>query len=171
MTEPTLGPDALDDERLEELRRSNLGRLLDEVHVGFDRLALSFLHEMGYSDMTAAASHVLRTMRMEGASLTSMAEQAGISKQAMSKLVAAFEAAGYVEWRAAEGGGSRLVYATESGRDLLATGLQALRRAEAVYFSTLSEAERETLRALLLRAAVSQEGAAERPTAWRRRRA
>lgn len=171
MAETTPKPDTLDDGALEDLRRSNLGRLLDEVHVGFDRLALAYLHEEGFPDMTAAASHVLRTMRMEGASLTSMADNAGISKQAMSKLVAVFEKAGYMEWRAVEGSNTKLVHATDHGRALLETGLRALKRAEDAYFGMLSTDERETLRALLLRTAVAHEGESDRDSTWRRRRA
>ncbi|MEW5421450.1 MarR family winged helix-turn-helix transcriptional regulator [Amorphus sp. 3PC139-8] len=168
-TKPAAG--TLDDSQLEDLRRRNLGRLLDEVHVGFDRLALSYLREEGFPDITSAAEHVLRTMRTEGATLTSMAEQAGISKQAMSKLVAVFEKGGYVEWRSVEGGNTRLVHATQSGRDLLETGLRAVKRAEEVYFAALTSEEQETLRELLLRAAVSHEGSPERDSIWRRRRA
>ena len=171
MNKAVLRSEDLDDTLLEEMRRSNLGRLLDEVHVGFDRLALSYLHDAGYPEMTAAHTHVLRTMRMEGDSITRMAEKAGISKQAMSKLVAAFEKEGFIEWRTIEGGAARLVHATEKGRKLLATGLGALRRAEADYFDALSESERETLRGLLLRAATSAENQTDRLSSWRRRRA
>ncbi len=161
----------LDDAILEDMRRRNLGRLLDEVHVGFDRHALSYLHEAGYPDITAAHTHVLRTMRIEGDSITRMAENAGISKQAMSKLVAAFEKMGFVEWRTVEGGLARLVHATEEGRRLLSIGIEALQEAEAAYFSELSESEREVLRDLLLRAATTAESATGRSSAWRRRRA
>lgn len=171
MSEAAPRSDDLDDDILETLRQRNLGRLLDEVHVGFDRLALAYLHDAGYPTITAAHTHVLRTMRMEGDSITRMAEKAGISKQAMSKLVAVFEEDGFLERRPVEGGLARLVHATDQGRRLLATGLGALRRAEADYFSALTEAERETLRGLLLRAKASVEASDDRPTAWRRRRA
>lgn len=161
----------LDEAHLEESRRSNLGRLLDEVHVGFDRLAMAYLHEAGYPDMSAAHSHVLRTMRTEGDTITHMAEVAGISKQAMSKLVSAFEKHGYVEWRPIEGGVAKQVHTTQKGRQLLATGIEALRRAEVEYFAMLDEEERETLRELLLRAAIASEDQNDRSSAWRRRRA
>lgn len=108
---------------------------------------------------------------MEGDSITRMAERAGISKQAMSKLVSAFEKEGYVEWRTIEGAVARLVHATEKGRQLLATGLEALRRGEAEYFDTLSKTEIETLRDLLLRSATAAENRTARSSAWRRRRA
>jgi DNA-binding MarR family transcriptional regulator len=154
------------DDDLEELRRTNLGKLLDEVHVGFDRLALRYLHEAGYPDVKAAHTHVLRTMRMEGSTLTDMAERAGISKQAMSKLVAVFEQWGYVAWRDRP---VRQVYATESGKTLLKHGVLALQRAEATYLADLTEDERQTLRGLLLRA--SEARAPESLMGWRRRRA
>lgn len=171
MTEPILHVEDLDDNLMQRLRRTNLGRLLDEVHMGFDRMALAYLHEAGYPLMTSAHTHVLRTMRMEGASVTQMAEQAGISKQAMSKLVAFFEKEGFLERRPVEGGVAQLVHATEKGRILLVVGLKALNRAENDYFGALSEMERETLRSLLLRAAVSAGAPANPLTHWRRRRA
>ncbi|MGD1886891.1 MAG: MarR family winged helix-turn-helix transcriptional regulator [Cohaesibacteraceae bacterium] len=154
------------DDALEELRRTNLGKLLDEVHVGFDKLALQYLHEAGYPDLRAAHTHVLRTMRMEGSTLTDMAERAGISKQAMSKLVAVFEQWGYVEWRGDYG---RQVYATDAGKQLLKHGVLALRAAEETFFAALGPHERETLRALLLRTVDAQQ---HQPLiGWRRRRA
>ena len=100
----------LTDAELEHLRGTNLGRLLDQVHLLFDRRALGYLREAGYTMIKAADTHVLRTMRMEGARITDMAEQAGISKQAMSKLVAQFAEYGFVEWEAdPDDGRSRIV--------------------------------------------------------------
>lgn len=154
------------DKALNELRRTNLGRLLDVVHVGFDKLALQYLREAGYPNLTAAHTHVLRTMRMEGSTLTDMADRAGISKQAMSKLVAAFEGWGFVEWRE---GDRRRVYVTEAGKTLLTRGIAALQRAEEAFFSGLSADEREILRCYLLRTAEGNES--RTPMGWRRRRA
>lgn len=164
-------PENWDDATLAELRLRNLGRLLDEVHVGFDRLALSYLHEAGYPGMSAAHTHVLRTMQVEGESLTAMSERAGISKQAMSKLVGYFESQGFLEWRPVEGTGTKLVHATAEGRKLLAVGLGALKRAEEDYFTGLSAEERETLRDLLARALRKTDRPAEQSGVWRRRRA
>lgn len=172
MPSPIPSPEELNDEKLEQLRQSNLGRLLDEVHVGFDRLALGYLRDAGYPNTKSAHTHVLRTMRIEGDSITHMAQKAGISKQAMSKLVASFEAEGLLEWRGIENSGMKLVHATERGRHMLAVGLQALRQAELDYFEALSEAEREKLRDLLKRAAAvaSSDLDDERLSIWRRRR-
>lgn len=154
------------DEALDVLRRTNLGKLLDEVHVGFDKLALQYLHEAGYPHLKAAHTHVLRTMRMDGSTLTDMAERAGISKQAMSKLVAVFEEWGFVEWRAGRG---RQVFATEAGKELLKRGVVALRAAEETFFATLGTEEREALRTLLLRTVEAQHH--HELVGWRRRRA
>jgi len=154
------------DEELARLRHENLGRLLDFVHVAFDRLALECLHRAGYPYIRAAHTHVLRTMRASGASLTDMAEEAGISKQAMSKLVAEFEGMGFIEWRE---GPPRNIHTTAAGQTLLKYGVLALREAEEHYFCEISDEERETLRKLLLRAS-DTEGNGRNP-AWRRRRA
>lgn len=164
--QPDTADDLPSDDQLNELRRTNLGRLLDVVHVSFDKLALHYLREKGYPDLTAAHTHVLRTMRMEGSTLTEMAERAGISKQAMSKLVATFERWGFVEWR---DGDRRRVYVTKSGKTLLTHGIKALQRAEEEYFSSLSPQKRETLRSFLLRAVEGNES--QTPMGWRRRRA
>jgi len=154
------------DEELSRLRRENLGRLLDFVHVAFDRLALECLHRAGYPYIRAAHTHVLRTMRASGASLTEMAEEAGISKQAMSKLVAEFERMGFLEWR---DGPPRSIHTTPAGQTLLKYGVLALNEAEEHYFCAISDDERETLRKLLLRVS-DAEGNGRNP-AWRRRRA
>lgn len=170
MTSRTATPADPSDDELEILRQSNIGRLLDEVHVGFDQLALSYLKQRGYPMLSASHTHVLRTMRLEGARVTDMAEQAGISKQAMSKLVAAFEQHGFVEWRTNPNDGrSRMVYATPAGRQLLAHGVAALQRAEDEYFGELTADERETLRNLLKLAQENRQR--HRWSDWRRRRA
>ena len=154
------------DDELDTLRRINFGRLLDALHVGFDQLALEHLRNAGYPYIRAAHTHVLRTMQAEGSTLTDMAERAGISKQAMSKLVTEFEAMGFVEWRE---GRPRKVYTTSAGTTLLKYGVLALKRAEEAFFGGLTEKEREALRALLLKAADSHDRARARD--WRRRRA
>ncbi|MEM9011082.1 MAG: MarR family transcriptional regulator [Pseudomonadota bacterium] len=154
------------DDELERLRRINFGRLLDVVHVGFDRLALELLRAAGYPAIRAAHTHVLRTMRAEGSTLTDMADRAGISKQAMSKLVTEFEGMGFVEWRE---GRPRKVHTTSAGITLLKHGVVALERAEDAYFGDLSETEREALRTLLLKIADGEDRG--RDPDWRRRRA
>ena len=154
------------DAELEELRRTNFGRLLDALHIGFDQLALEHLRAAGYPYVRAAHTHVLRTMRASGSTLTDMADRAGISKQAMSKLVSEFEQMGFVEWR---DGPPRQVHSTPAGQTLLKYGVQALAAAEEVYFSALDAGERETLRALLLKALGGS--GPERDGDWRRRRA
>ncbi len=163
----------LTDAELEHLRGTNLGRLLDQVHLLFDRRALGYLREAGYTMIKAADTHVLRTMRMEGARITDMAEQAGISKQAMSKLVAQFAEYGFVEWEAdPDDGRSRIVRATEAGRTLLAHGVRALRRAEEDIEAIVGPEATKTLRGVLLDIrSATQDGQDDTPVRYRRRRA
>jgi DNA-binding MarR family transcriptional regulator len=163
----------LSDAELNHLRGTNLGRLFDEVHVLFDRRALGYLRAAGYPMIKSADSHVLRTMRMDGARITDMAEQAGISKQAMSKLVSAFAEHGFVEWEDdPDDGRSRIVRATEAGRTLLAHGVRALRRAENDIAAMIGAEGTETLRSLLLEIRAGANAATgSTPSSYRPRRA
>jgi len=121
----------ISDDEIEQLRQTNLGRLVEDLHFFFDGQALKFLREGGFPMIKSADAHVMRTMRFEGSRITDMARQAGISKQAMSKLVAAFVANGFLTWSDDPNDKrNRIVSVTAAGRKLLTTGIQALRQAE-----------------------------------------
>lgn len=142
----THDPGMLRGDDLEHFRQRNLGRLLDEVHMAFDRRALQYLRDSGYPMLNAAHTHVLRTMRFEGATITDMAVRAGISKQAMSKLVASFEEHGFVCFVAdPDDARSRIVTVTEAGGVLLAMGIRALKRAEADIGAVIGDDRLDTL--------------------------
>lgn len=135
---------------LEQLRFTNLGRLLDEVHLGFDHAALAYLRARGYPWLNPAHSHVMRTMQLEGASISAMAAQARISKQAMSKLVMQFRAKGLlrVEDDPADGR-NRIAVVTDAGCELLVHGVEALRQAEDDLAALIGRTEMESLRRIL----------------------
>jgi len=98
-------------------RQTHLGRLLGHAMRRFDArvlqlmarsaeapLALSTLAARG--QVSAAHIHITRPLALEGSRLTELAEQAGMSKQAMGKLVDQCEAWGLVT-READGGDAR----------------------------------------------------------------
>lgn len=135
---------------LEQLRFTNLGRLLDEVHLGFDHAALAYLRARGYPWINASHVHVMRTMQLDGAGISAMAAQARISKQAMSKLVMQFRARGLLRVDDdAQDGRNKVVVVTEAGRDLLAHGVAALRQAEDDLAALIGQGELEALRRIL----------------------
>jgi len=139
------------DEAFEHLRQTNLGRLIDDVHFYFDSLALANLRQSGYPMIKSADAHVMRTMRIEGSRITDMARQSGISKQAMSKLVSAFVANGFLAWSNDPADKrNRIVSVTAAGRELLICGIAALRRAEEDIAAGIGGEEVEHFRRLLL---------------------
>jgi len=137
---------------LEYLRQTNLGRLIDDLHFFFESQALGYLREENYPMIKSADAHVMRTMRLEGSRITDMARQAGISKQAMSKLVQGFVEHGFLAWlNDPKDRRNRIVSVTDEGRDLLSSGLRALRAAEKDIAEIIGETETEKFRQLLLK--------------------
>ncbi len=136
---------------LEYLRQTNLGRLIDDLHYFFDAQALGYLREQGYPMIKSADAHVMRTMRIEGSRITDMARQAGISKQAMSKLVMGFAEHGFLALSSdPRDKRNHVVSVTGAGKKLLFCGLKALRRAEKDISQIIGDEETERLRRLLL---------------------
>ena len=143
---------SISDKEFEHLRQNNLGRLIDDLHFFFDAQALKYLRESGFPMIKSADAHVMRTMRFEGSRITDMARNAGISKQAMSKLVAVFIANGFLTWADdPRDKRNRLVSVTDAGRELLTCGIAALHRAEKDIADIIGADELEKFRLVLIR--------------------
>jgi DNA-binding MarR family transcriptional regulator len=156
---------------LDHLRRTNLGRLLDEAHLAFDAEALRLLRERGYPWLTSAHTHVMRTMAFEGASVVEMAARAAITKQAMAKLVQDFTRRGFLKISPnLEDRRSATITVTDQGRQLLSNGVEALQQAEGALTVRIGGEELERLRQILLSLRNSAD-ADELAVARRRRRA
>jgi len=137
---------------LEQLRQTNLGRLIEDVHYFFDVQAMTYLRKSNYPMIKSADAHVMRTMQLDGSRVTDMARQAGISKQAMSKLVAGFVEHGFLGWsNDPDDKRNRIATVTETGRELLTCGIAALRRAEKDIADIVGSDELEHFRQLLLK--------------------
>jgi len=132
-------------------RQTHLGRLLGHAMRRFDTrvlqlmahsaeapLALSNLAARG--QVSAAHIHITRHLALEGSRLTELAEQAGMSKQAMGKLVDQCEAWGLVTREAdTRDARARLVRFTPAGRAWLQAFQQAVAQAEAELRQTVGE--------------------------------
>jgi len=139
------------DKEFENFRQTNLGRLIEDLHFYFDSEALQYLRDSGFPMIKSADAHVMRTMRLEGSRVTDMARQAGISKQAMSKLVGAFVGYGFLSWAKDPGDKrNRIVNVTSAGRKLLVSGIAALHRAEKDIADIIGSDELEQVRAVLI---------------------
>jgi DNA-binding MarR family transcriptional regulator len=140
-----------DEAELDHFRQVNLGRLIEDVHFFFDQRALMYLRQSGYPMIKSADAHVMRTMQINGSRVTDMAKQAGISKQAMSKLVSGFITHGFLAWaNDPKDRRNRIVSLTDSGRALLEAGIAALLRAESEIADTIGVEELEKFRTILL---------------------
>lgn len=99
--------------------------LLDRVHAR--------LGEHGFHDVGASFGYVLLAARSRALTGHDVAELMGMSKQGASKLIAAMEAAGYLERRPhPEDQRARLLHVTKRGQQLLST-------VEAIYAELESE--------------------------------
>ncbi len=124
-------------------RQTHLGRLLGLAMRRFDARVLSLMaHDIevplalsnlaARGQVSAAHIHITRHLALEGSRLTDLAAQAGMSKQAMGKLVDQCEAWGLVtREHNARDARSRTVRFTSDGLAWLKAFQQAVAQAEA----------------------------------------
>lgn len=126
-------------------RQTHLGRLLGHAMRRFDarvlelmardvEVPLALANLAARAQITAAHIHITRHLALEGARLTQLAAQAGMTKQAMGDLVEQCEAWGLVTREAdPRDRRARLVRFTPTGRAWLAAFHRAVAQAEAEF--------------------------------------
>ena len=82
---------------LVEMRENNIGRLFQHAARAYSERALALLHERGFSDITLFHTALISNLSTSGNQITTIAERAGITKQAMGQLVSELETKGYVK--------------------------------------------------------------------------
>ncbi len=137
--DPTASQDA-DQQQLQELRETHVGRLLLQAHRAFNARAVEQLHERGYEDLTLAHLTLLPHLDVAGTRVTTLAERAGMTKQGMGQLVLDLERQGYVA-RAPDPTDRRaaLVRFTEAGQRFLRDAVAVTQDMEAEYAAVLGE--------------------------------
>lgn len=123
-------------------RQTHLGRLLGHALRRFDERVLTLMaHNMNVplalsnlaarGQVSAAHIHITRHLPLQGARLSDLAHNAGMSKQAMADLVTQCDAWGLVtRTHDAADGRARIVKFTAAGLDWLAAFENAVRQAE-----------------------------------------
>ena len=126
-------------------RLTHLGRLLGHAMRRFDERVLSLMANnievplalanlAARSQVSAAHIHITRHLALEGSRLTDLAQQAGMSKQAMGDLVDQCEAWGLVAREPdTRDGRARRIHFTESGLNWLQAFREAVTQAEAEF--------------------------------------
>ncbi|WP_420595909.1 MarR family winged helix-turn-helix transcriptional regulator [Deinococcus sp.] len=118
-----------------------MGRLLQRAARAFNVLALEKLHQHGHTALSLAHTNLLPHLDTGGTRIVTLAERAGMTKQAAGQLVAELEKHGYVERRPDPDDGRALrVQFTPAGWQYLLDAQEVKRAIEAEYRALLGEA-------------------------------
>ena len=148
----TFGPDTPDLNMLEQARQQHIGRLLQRAARAYNVLALEQLHAHGHHALSLAHTNLLPHLNTTGTRIVTLAERAGMTKQAAGQLVAELEAHGYVERRPDPADGrATLVQFTPSGWRYLLDAQKIKRLIETKYRAQLGEALWESFNTALHR--------------------
>ena len=147
-------PEAFDAVALEETRQQHIGRLLVQTARAFNVRALRKLQRLGHSELSMAHLNVLPYLDVQGTRIVTLAQRAGMTKQAAGQLVAELEHWGYVERLPdPQDGRAVLIGFTASGWAYLQQAQQIKREIEQEYRAAVGEtgwaALQEGLRTLL----------------------
>jgi DNA-binding MarR family transcriptional regulator len=120
---------------LVEARRSrNMRQLLLRASRIVNRHVVEGLQARGYSGLRSTHTTLLSNMDLAGSSVTEAAERAGITKQAMGRLAAELEEAGYVRIETdPEDARVRVLRLTEQGNRLMLDSLDVMSELERRY--------------------------------------
>ncbi|OBH01951.1 MULTISPECIES: MarR family winged helix-turn-helix transcriptional regulator [unclassified Mycobacterium] len=107
--------------------------MIDELIAG--------LHAAGYTDMTAAQHVVFENLDPGGTRLTTLAQRADMTRQAMTELVDGLRRNGYLELRPDPSDGrARLVHLTRKGKAAVRAAISEIAAIEARWQETATRA-------------------------------
>jgi len=105
-------------EKSTELKENNLGRLCQKAGRAYSDKALSLLHQKGFADVTLSHTALFANLDLNGTIITTIAERAGMTKQAMGQLASDLEKKGYInKTRDLNDRRAILIQFTQLGRD------------------------------------------------------
>jgi len=138
------------DAQIAAYRQQHIGRLLLRAHRAYDVWAIAKLHARGHEALTPADTTLLVNLDTEGMRLTTLAQRAGVTKQAMGQLARDLERKGYII-RTPDPTDARatLVTFTDMGWQFLRDAHDLKREIEAEYVAVLGEAEFTALQSAL----------------------
>ena len=125
----------------------NTGRLLIRLFRKFEEEIVASLSRRGFSDVTLANLSVLRHLDLDGLRITTLAEDAGVTKQAVGQMIVELESKGYVKKRRDPNDRrAKLVTYTERGMELIKTAQAIVSEIEVSYRQELGSKSYEALR-------------------------
>lgn len=127
-----------------------IGALLRVPAVAIHRRLMSELRAAGFDGLSMPHMAVLQFPGPDGARPSTLAERAGISKQAMNQLLRSLEGLGYIlRSDGADTGGARVVHFTKRGRAAYAKMADVLRDIEREWSAELGAKRFAQLKELL----------------------
>lgn len=132
------------------MRAQHIGQLLRDALALFERDLLDGLGEAGVADLRPTHNAVLRFLDVEGTRASTLAQRAGLTRQALTQIVDDLERLGYVTRRSdREDRRAKLVVYTERGRAAFAASRQIIEALESDYAARVGQEDYEALRSSL----------------------
>jgi DNA-binding MarR family transcriptional regulator len=119
---------------VEKGRRRNMRQLLLRASRIVNRHVVEGLHARGYTDLRSTHTTLLSNIDLAGSTVTVAADRAGITKQAMGRLAAELENAGYIRVKGdPKDARARVLQLTKTGRQLMLDSLEVMAELEHRY--------------------------------------
>lgn len=128
-----------------------IGALLRVPGQAIQRRIIRDLNGAGFTELRVPHMAVLQFPGPDGARPTTLAERAGVSKQAMNQLLRSLEGYGYLETKAPDAGRARIIRLTKRGRAAYSKIHNILRDIEVEWNTELGQRDFVRLKELLLR--------------------
>ncbi|MGO4389661.1 MarR family winged helix-turn-helix transcriptional regulator [Microvirga sp. 2YAF29] len=128
-------------------REKNTGRLLVNCFMGFEQRALSEIHSAGFKTVKPSHLQLLRNLDYEGTQMAELAKRVGITKGAVTQLVASCERLGLVVIQSSPSDGRvRIVQFSREGRAMMQAAQKVFLNLEDEIQKTLSLEIYQTMR-------------------------
>lgn len=131
--------------------RRNIGVLLQQLARDFERRTRTALQARGHTELLPSHQVVFAGLGRSGTRLTVLAQNAGMTKQAMGQIVDDLEQLGYVERTPdPEDGRAKIVRFTDAGLDFVCDAAEVLGEIWGEYSSLLGAQQLDQLQGTLL---------------------
>jgi DNA-binding MarR family transcriptional regulator len=125
---------------VEARRRRNMRQLLLRASRLVNRHVVEGLQARGYADLRSTHTTLLSNIDLAGSTVTDTADRAGVTKQAMGRLAAELESAGYIRVQSdADDGRVRVLQLTRTGKRLMLDSLEVMADLECRYARLVGE--------------------------------
>jgi DNA-binding MarR family transcriptional regulator len=132
------------------LRQQNIGRLFQRLARAYSESALAKSLDYGHQGLSLYHTALISNLDVEGTRITTLADRAGMTKQAMGQVVAELEARGYIQREPdPEDKRAVLIKFTDLGWQFLRDAYEIKKEIEAEYEAILGADGMATLKNLM----------------------